>query len=56
MLKKGKYVKFRNYERKIKSLFISYVDFESILGPKENEKQNPDESYTKKYKKHSVYS
>ena len=25
--KKGKYVKFKNYERKIKSLFIIYADF-----------------------------
>ena len=29
--KKGQYVKFKNYETKIKSLFIIYADFESIL-------------------------
>ena len=33
MLKKGKYVKFKNYERKIKSPFIIYAGFESILVP-----------------------
>ena len=26
-----------------------YVDFESILVPKDNERQNPDECYTNKY-------
>ena len=31
MPRKGEYVKFKNYERKIKSPFISYADFESIL-------------------------
>ena len=33
MPKKGKYVKFKNYERKIKSPFIIYAGFESILVP-----------------------
>ena len=36
MPKKSEYVKFRNYERKIKSPFISYADFESILVPQDN--------------------
>ena len=31
MSKKGEYIRFKNYERKIKSLFISYVDFKLIL-------------------------
>ena len=31
MPKKGDYVKFKNYERKINSPFIIYADFESIL-------------------------
>ena len=31
MPKKGKYVKFKIYERKIKSPFVVYADFESIL-------------------------
>ena len=49
MPKKSEYVKFKNCERKIKSSFIIYADFESILLPEENEKQNPENSYTSKY-------
>ena len=49
MSKKGEYVKFKNYERKIKSPFISYADFESILVLENNGKQNQEESYTNKY-------
>ena len=45
MSEKGEYVKFKNYERKIKSPFIIYANFESILMPENNEKQNPKESY-----------
>ena len=33
-----------------------YADFESILVPKNNEKQNPKESYTNKYQKHVACS
>ena len=44
--KKGEYVKFKNYKRKIKLSFMIDDDFE------DNGKQNPDESYTVKYKKH----
>ena len=40
MHKKGEYVKFKNYETKIKSPFIIYADFESILVPD----QNPEET------------
>ena len=39
MPKKDKYVKFKNYDMKIKSPFIIYTDFESILMSKNNEKQ-----------------
>ena len=46
------YVKFKNHERKIKSLFISYAHFESNLVPANNGNQNPEETYTKKYQKH----
>ena len=46
---KGEYVKFKNYERKIKSLFMLYVNFGSIPLPEENGKQNPSKSYTNKY-------
>ena len=52
MPKKGEYVKLKHYEKKIKSQFIIYADFESILVPEDNEKQNPEESYTSKYQKH----
>ena len=45
MPNKGEYVKFKNYQRKIKSPFIIYADFESILMPKDHGKQNPKESY-----------
>ena len=38
--KKGEYIRLKNYERKIKSLFMFYVDFESILVPEDNGKQN----------------
>ena len=33
-----------------------YADFESMLVSENNEKQNPDESYTNKYKNHVAYS
>ena len=56
MPKKGEYVKFINCERKIKSPFIIYADFESILVPKVNGKQNPEESYTNKYQTHIACS
>ena len=37
MPKKGEYVRFQNFERQIKSPFIIYVNFESILVPEDNE-------------------
>ena len=54
MSKEGKYIKFKNYERKIQSPFMIYPDFESILVPGDNKNQNPDESYTSKYQKHVI--
>ena len=33
-----------------------YADFENILIPKDNGKQNPGESYTNNYQKHSSKS
>ena len=56
MSKNSEYAKFRNYERKVKSPFIIYADFESILVPENNRKQNPNESYTNKYEKHVACS
>ena len=55
MLKKGEYFTFKNYERKMQSPFIIYADFESILMPENNGKQNPEESYIYKYQKHIAY-
>ena len=49
ILKKSEYVKFKKFERKWKSPFIIYPDFESILIPEDKGKQNPNESYTNKY-------
>ena len=49
MPKKGEYVKFKNFEKKIKSSFMIYADFKNILVPGDNGKQNPNESYTNKY-------
>ena len=54
--KQLRYVKFKDFERKIKSLFMIYVDFESILVHEDNGKQNPNESYTNKYQKHVACS
>ena len=51
MPKKGKYIKFKNFERKIKSPVMIYEDFESILRAEDNGKQNPNESHTNKYQK-----
>ena len=50
MPKKGKYVKFKNCERKIKSTYTIYTYFESMLVSEQNEKQNPKESYRNKYR------
>ena len=41
--KKEEYVRFKNYKRKIKSPNIIDADFEIILVPENNAKQNPQE-------------
>ena len=51
MPKKSEYAKSIIFEKK-KSLFTIDADFESILGPEDNEKQNPEQSYINKYQKH----
>ena len=51
MPKKGEYVTFKNYEGKIKLPFIINVDFEIILVPGNNRKQNPEQFYISKYQK-----
>ena len=40
MPKKSEYIKFKKFGRKIKSSFMIYADFESILVPEDNGKQN----------------
>ena len=47
MSKEGEYVRFNIYKRKIKPPFMIYADYENILVPQDNGKQNPDEFYTK---------
>ena len=56
MPKKGEYVKSKNFEKKLKSQFMSHADFDSILVPEDQRKQNPNESYTSKYQKHIACS
>ena len=56
MPKKGEYVKFKNFEGKLKSPFMIYAEFESILVPDDNGKQNSKEAYIKKYQKHVLCS
>ena len=36
MRQKGEHVRFKNYERKVKSQFTIYTDFASILVPENN--------------------
>ena len=40
----------------MKSPFMTCADFESILVPEDNGKQNPNKSYTYKYRKHVACS
>ena len=54
--KKGEYIKFKYFEGKIKSPVMIYANFESILVPEDNGKQNPNESYTNKYQKNVACS
>ena len=52
MPKKREYVEFKNFEIKVKSTFIIYADFESILVTEDKGKQNPNELYKNKYQTH----
>ena len=54
--KKDKYIKFKDFGRKIKSSFMIYADFKSILVPEDCGKENPEYSYTIKYQKHVACS
>ena len=53
-LKKVECVRFKSFERKIKSPFMIYEDLERILVPEDKGKQNPYESYTKNIKQKHV--
>ena len=46
MPKSGEYVKFKSYEKKIKSPFVKH--FESFLVPENNGKQNLEDSFSNK--------
>ena len=52
MAKKSQFVRFTNYERKIKSSFMIYTNIKSNLVSRNDRKQRRDKSYTKKYQKH----
>ena len=54
--KKGDYVKFKNFVRKIKSPIITDADYGRILVPENNENQKPEESSTNKYQKYVACS
>ena len=56
MPEKKEYIKFENFGIKLKSPFMIYRDFGSIIIPEDNGKQNPNESYTSKYQKHVACS
>ena len=51
MPKKGEYIQFKNFGRKIESPFMIYANFESIIVSEDNGKQNSNESFTNKYQK-----
>ena len=53
-LKKVECVRFKSFERKIKSPFMIYEDLERILVPEDKGKQNPYKSYTKNIKQKHV--
>ena len=56
MAEKDEYDRFKNNGRNIKSPFMIYADFESILAPEDNGKQNSNDSYPNKYQKHAACS
>ena len=39
MPEKGEYIKFKNFERKLKLPFMIYADFERIIVPEDNGKK-----------------
>ena len=55
-LRKVNVLNSKYFQSKIKSPVMIYADFESILVPEDNEKQNPNESYNNKHQKHAACS
>ena len=55
-LRRVNVLNLKTMKKEITSPFMIYADFESILVPDDNEKQNSTESYTNKYKKHVTCS
>ena len=45
MPNKDEYVKFKNFEKKVKSTFMIYTDFESVLVPEDDGAKNANELY-----------
>ena len=56
MPKKDEYVRFKDYESKIKLSNLIYANVENSFVAKTNEKQKPKKSYTKKYIKYVACS
>ena len=51
-LKRMSTLNLKILKRKLKSSFMIYANFENIVESKNNGEQNPDETYTNKYKRH----
>ena len=56
MPEKGTMLKFKNYHRGEKVLFVIYADFESCIKSIHTCDLNPENSYTKQYQKHEPIS
>ena len=55
-LRKVNVLNSKYFQSKIKSPVMIYADFESILVTKDNEKQNPNNTYNNKHQKHVACS
>ena len=56
MPEEGTILKFKNYDRREKVLFIVYADFECFIKPLQSCDPDDKESYTKQYQKHEPSS
>ena len=50
---KGSKISFKNHNRLMRVPFLVYADFESFTPKMSTCQPNPDESYTKRYQKHT---